>query len=104
MRGNFGPITNENGYRRLNVLYTRSKKRIDVITAMTSADVRVTERSSRGTVALKGYLEYAATGRLNPANRTSVRNRIRTLRQLSGGRWCREDSVSTIKSVSRDTD
>jgi len=60
----FGPINQKTGHRRLNVLFTRAKQRVEVFSSMTSAQVRDDERSSWGVKALKGYLEFAATGRL----------------------------------------
>ena len=60
----FGPITEEVGWRRLNVIITRAKKRVEVFTSMRSTDVRPTESSSRGVRALKEYLEYAEKGLL----------------------------------------
>lgn len=61
----FGPINREYGHRRLNVLFTRAKQRVDLFTSMTAADVLVTDTSRRGVKALRAYLEYAATGRLH---------------------------------------
>lgn len=60
----FGPINGASGWRRLNVLFTRSKKRIQVYSSMTSNQIVVNETSSRGLVSLKEYLEYAQHGRL----------------------------------------
>jgi len=60
----FGPINQKTGHRRLNVLFTRAKCRIDIYSSLTSADVHEDERVSEGVKALKSYLEYAATGRL----------------------------------------
>ncbi|MEE9224857.1 MAG: DUF4011 domain-containing protein, partial [Bacteroidota bacterium] len=60
----FGPINHQTGHRRLNVLYTRAKKRVVVFSSMNPGDIRVAEDSSRGVRALRGYLEFATTGRL----------------------------------------
>lgn len=60
----FGPIGGEFGHRRLNVLFSRAKKRIDVVSSMTSADIRPGENAKEGVKALKAYLEFAATGML----------------------------------------
>lgn len=60
----FGPINGNDGWRRLNVLFTRAKKRIQVYSSMTSGQILLTENSKRGVKSLKGYLEYAQTGRL----------------------------------------
>ena len=60
----FGPINGASGWRRLNVLFTRSKKRIQVYSSMTANQILLTENSSLGVKSLKGYLEFAQTGRL----------------------------------------
>jgi very-short-patch-repair endonuclease len=60
----FTSITAQTGWRRLNVLFTRAKKRIQVFSSMTSDDIRTTPTSGKGVVALKDYLHYAATGAL----------------------------------------
>jgi len=60
----FGPITQGNGWRRLNVLITRARKRVEVFSSMTPADIHGGPDKSRGVNAMKDYLEYAQTGRL----------------------------------------
>ena len=60
----FGPINQEAGWRRLNVLFTRAKKRIQVYSSMTAGQILATGESSRGVHSLKAYLAYAETGRL----------------------------------------
>ena len=66
---NFGPLNQDGGERRLNVLITRAKRRCEVFTNLTADDInlrRTTEHDSdppRGVVALKHYLEYAKTGK-----------------------------------------
>ena len=67
---NFGPINRANGHRRLNVLFTRAKERIEVFSSMTAADIRPTESSSRGVHALRNYLEYIQTQQLETAKLT----------------------------------
>ena len=67
----FTTITAETGWRRLNVLFTRARKRIEAFSAMRSGDIRVNPTSSRGVKALKGYLEYAETGRLDTWTETN---------------------------------
>jgi very-short-patch-repair endonuclease len=58
----FGPIAGDTGWRRLNVIFTRAKKRLELFTSLRSADIKFNESPSKGTLALKGYLEYAETG------------------------------------------
>jgi len=60
----FGPINGASGWRRLNVLFTRSKKRIQVYSSMTSNQIVLSETSSLGVKSLKGYLDFAQHGRL----------------------------------------
>jgi very-short-patch-repair endonuclease len=58
---NFGPINKANGWKRLNVLFTRAKKRIEVFSSMRAEDIR-DEYGKEGRTALKKYLKYAETG------------------------------------------
>lgn len=60
----FGPITGRQGHRRLNVLFTRAKRRVVVFSSLTADQVKVEPSSSWGIRALKGYLTYAQTGTL----------------------------------------
>lgn len=66
----FGPINSNVGWRRLNVLFTRSKKRMHIFSSMGSGDVLVSERSSRGVKALRAFLEYCETGHLHHTQHT----------------------------------
>ena len=66
----FGPINNADGWRRLNVLITRAKKRVEVFTSLLSTNIIITETSSRGVLALKGYLKYIESGFLNPVQKS----------------------------------
>lgn len=61
----FGPINQDSGWRRLNVLFTRSKKRMHIFSSMYSTDIAPKDSSSRGVVALKNFLRYAETGFLH---------------------------------------
>lgn len=60
----FGPINNASGWRRLNVLFTRAKKRIQIYSSMTADQIVLNENSSLGVTSLKGYLKYAQHGQL----------------------------------------
>lgn len=60
----FGPIAGNTGWRRLNVIFTRAKKRLELFTSLRSADIKLGDSPSKGAVALKEYLEYAETGLL----------------------------------------
>ncbi|MDO9273338.1 MAG: DUF4011 domain-containing protein [Rugosibacter sp.] len=60
----FGPINKDQGWRRLNVLFTRAKKRVEVFTSMSPSDIRIDGNTPRGVQALKDYLVYARDGLL----------------------------------------
>lgn len=60
----FGPINSDVGWRRLNVLLTRSKKRMEIISSMSSGDVRADSSSKLGVQSLRALLEYCETGHL----------------------------------------
>jgi len=63
----FGPINSTEGGRRLNVLFTRSRFRMEIFTSMLSSDVVVSEQSSEGVLALRGILRYAESGAIEGA-------------------------------------
>lgn len=58
----FGPINSDVGWRRLNVLFTRSKKRMHIFSSMGSDDVVVGPTSKRGVQALRDFLKFCETG------------------------------------------
>lgn len=60
----FGPINSAAGGRRLNVLFTRSKKRMHIFSSMTEGHILANETSSPGVHALKNFLSFAQTGKL----------------------------------------
>ncbi len=61
----FGPINSNVGGRRLNVLFTRSKRQMHIFSSMGSSDILVSETSSRGVRALRAFLEYCETRHLH---------------------------------------
>lgn len=60
----FGPINGENGWRRLNVLVTRAKRRVEVFSSMKPDDIKGGVERSRGVNAMRDYLNYVVTGQL----------------------------------------
>jgi very-short-patch-repair endonuclease len=68
----FGPLTNEGGERRLNVLITRARLRCEIFTNLTAADIDLTRTRSRGIAALKHFLYYAEHGRLHLTEETGL--------------------------------
>jgi len=64
VRQNFGPISRQGGWRRLNVLFTRAKKSVALYTSLRPEDIVMDGTTPEGTKALRNYLEYARTGSL----------------------------------------
>ena len=69
----FGPINSEVGWRRLNVLFTRAKKRMHIFSSMGSTDIIVGSTSKRGVHALHDFLAYCETGILHKIKRDTGR-------------------------------
>lgn len=57
----FGPINGIYGHRRLNVLFTRAKKKVAVFTSMVPEEIQ-DEGKHWGVKVLKGYLQFARDG------------------------------------------
>ncbi len=55
----FGPINRSQGHRRLNVLFSRARRRIGLFTSMRSSDVTPSETSSRGVHVSRHTSKYA---------------------------------------------
>lgn len=64
MSMNFGPLSNDGGERRLNVLITRAKQRCEIFSSITDDDIDLNRATGFGPRALKTYLAYARTGQL----------------------------------------
>lgn len=58
----FGPLTQDVGYRRLNVAVTRSRKRMTLVSSFEAGDVDLSRSGSRGVRLLREFLDYAAYG------------------------------------------
>ena len=59
---NFGPLNNQGGERRLNVLITRAKHQCHVFANLRANDIELSRTRSAGIRALKTFLAYAETG------------------------------------------
>jgi very-short-patch-repair endonuclease len=57
----FGPINSDNGWRRLNVLFTRAKRRVVVFASFASEQL-ADEGLSKGARDLRDYIAFARTG------------------------------------------
>ena len=61
----FGPLNNDGGQRRLNVLITRAREKCVVFSNFRASDLQLDVSASIGVKALKTFLEYAETGNLS---------------------------------------
>src|SRR5690606_36997501 len=66
----FGPINSKVGHRRLNVLFTRAKEKVVLVSSLKPENISVQSGSNPGVAALKAYLEHARSGRLERGVRT----------------------------------
>lgn len=60
----FGPINSEYGHRRLNVLFTRAKYHMLVVSSLDPENIVVSDTSKQGVVAFKNFLSFVKTKRL----------------------------------------
>jgi len=56
----FGPVNKAGGWRRLNVAFTRARRRIEFVSSIKAGDIG--ETRTEGVRHLKRYLDYAARG------------------------------------------
>ncbi len=66
----FGPINGPTGKRRLNVLFSRAKRKIITYTSMTPADILATKEANEGAWLLKKWLEYSKTNIIDYSRET----------------------------------
>ena len=59
---NFGPLNQDGGARRLNVLVTRARERVIVYSSITPEDIDLERTSAEGVENLRSYLDYARRG------------------------------------------
>jgi len=62
---NFGPVSQDGGQRRLNVLITRARRRCVVFSSLTDDDIDLSRATGLGPQALKMFLRYARVGELD---------------------------------------
>lgn len=65
LRYNFGPINGENGWRRLNVLASRARRRMRVFSSIRAEDISLVGLTSGGARLLRNFLAYAETGQID---------------------------------------
>ncbi len=59
---NFGPLSRDGGYRRLNVAITRAKYNVKLVGSITANDIDLDKTSSEGVKMLRSYIEFAQQG------------------------------------------
>jgi hypothetical protein len=69
----FGPINSEFGWRRLNVMVTRSRKRMEIFSSMRPSDIQYGPDKSRGVNAYHDFLEFAFSGAMREVGSESGR-------------------------------
>jgi very-short-patch-repair endonuclease len=94
----FGPIANELGWRRLNVIFTRAKRRLEVFSSLHADDILLTPDSKRGVRVLKMYLEYAQTGYL-PAYGQATGREAESDFEIAVARILHEHGYETVPQV-----
>lgn len=62
MHMNFGPLSKEGGYRRLNVAITRAKYNVKLVGSIKPTDIDLERTSSDGVKMLRAYIDYAING------------------------------------------
>ena len=62
----FGPVNNEGGERRLNVLFSRARMRCEVFVSFDWREIDLTRTQADGPKVLRKFLRFAETGRLGP--------------------------------------
>jgi transcription elongation GreA/GreB family factor/very-short-patch-repair endonuclease len=72
VRQNFGPISRDGGWRRLNVLFTRARKAVAVYSSMQPEDIISDDSTPKGTRSLRSYLEFARDGLVRLEVETNV--------------------------------
>lgn len=72
---NFGPLNSEGGWRRLNVLVTRAKWQLFLVTSLRSHELSAINPLNKGAIMLRNYIQYAEQdGKLPPDLVTTTQN------------------------------
>lgn len=61
----FGPVSNDGGERRLNVLFTRARVRCEVFASFSSGEIDLARTKRSGARVLKRFMRFAETGSLD---------------------------------------
>jgi very-short-patch-repair endonuclease len=72
MFGNFGPVSQKGGGRRMNVLMSRARERCELFSSITDEDIDLKGTAAGGTEVLKLFLKFARTGKLDVPTATGM--------------------------------
>lgn len=72
LRYNFGPLNKQEGWRRLNVLVSRARRRMQIFSSLKATDINPTAAASQGPALLRDFLQFAETGRMQVTSRSSA--------------------------------
>ena len=72
MAQRFPLINTEKGHRRLNVLFTRARDQVILVTSMLPSMIKEGKNDKKGKVILRNYLDYAKTGELQVSEETGL--------------------------------
>ena len=61
---NFGPLNRAGGWRRLNVAVSRARAEMKVFSSLAPEQIDLSRSNAEGVAALRAFLEYAQSGRL----------------------------------------
>lgn len=67
---NFGPLNRAGGWRRLNVAVSRARIEMKVFSSLAPGQIDLSRSSAEGVAALRAFLEYAQSGRLDVDEKT----------------------------------
>lgn len=62
MHMNFGPLSRQGGYRRLNVAITRAKYNVKLVSSIKPTDIDLDRTGAEGVRMLRNYMEFAMQG------------------------------------------
>lgn len=69
---NFGPLNRDGGWRRLNVAISRARKEMVVYSVLRPEQIDLARTRAEGVAGLKGFLEYARSGKTALAQRSGL--------------------------------
>ena len=92
---NFGPINQDGGMNRINVMASRAKKKMIVIKSFKSSDI--TNDSNRNTFVFKGFIQFVEQLQENPRSLE-----IQNLRTIKNNSLLLEQVVAQLKRAFKD--